>query len=125
MSEKENKPILDEQTLAKMLEAAYVLQEHNRELQKTGRSRKLTKDLLGTEERPGSSPVQPQPQQGSTTPKADSGFSLAQIVEIQQQVQVRHLGLENVMSLVAERLTQIARAGGAAIGILEGTKVLY
>ena len=125
MSEKENKPILDEQTLAKVLEAAYVLQEHNRELQKTGQSRKLTKDLRGTEERPGSSPVQPQPQQGSTTPEADSGFSLAQIVEIQHQVQIRHLGLENVMSLVAERLTQIARAGGAAIGILEGTKVHY
>ena len=125
MSEKENKPILDEQTLAKVLEAAYVLQEHNRERQKTGRSRKPTKDLLGTEERPGSSPVQPQPQQGSTTPKAESGFSLAQIVEIQHQVQVRHLGLENVMSLVAERLTQITMAGGAAIGILEGTKVLY
>ena len=33
VSEEKDKPVLDEQTLAKLLEAAYVLQEHNRELQ--------------------------------------------------------------------------------------------
>jgi putative methionine-R-sulfoxide reductase with GAF domain len=123
--EKERKPIHDEQTLAKVLEAAYVLQEHNRELQKTGRGAKLTKNLLGMEKRPGSSPAQTQTQFGLTTPQADSGFSLAQIVEIQHQVQVRHLGLEAVMTLVVERLTQIARVGGAAIGILEDTRLQY
>jgi putative methionine-R-sulfoxide reductase with GAF domain len=123
--EKENKPTHDEQTLAKVLEAAYVMQEHNRELQKTGRGTKLTKNLLGTEKRPGTSPGRPQPQRSLTTPQADSGFSLAQIVEIQHQVQVRHLGLESVISLVVERLTQIARVGGAAIGILEGTRLQY
>jgi putative methionine-R-sulfoxide reductase with GAF domain/ribosomal protein L37E len=121
--EKESKPIHDEQTLAKVLEAAYVMQEHNRELQKTGRGPKLTKNLLGAEKWPGTSTGQPQP--SLMTFQADSGFSLAQIVEIQHQVQVRHLGLENVMSLVVERLTQIARVGGAAIGILENTTVQY
>ena len=127
MSEKESKPIRDEQTLAKVLEAAYVLQEHNRELQKTGRGPKLAKNLLGAEKWPGTSSVkpQPQPQPRLTAPTAESGFSLAQIVEIQHEVQVRHLGLQNVMSLVVERLTQIARTGGAAIGILEDKKVHY
>ena len=125
MPEKENKPIRDEQTLAKVLEAAYVMQEHNRELQKTGRGPKLTKNLLGAERWPGTSPARPQPQPGLTTPQADSGFSLAQIVEIQHQVQVRHLGLDNVMSLVVERLSQIVRVGGAAIGILEDARVQY
>ena len=33
-SDKKEKPVFDEQTLAKLLEAAYVMQEHNRELQK-------------------------------------------------------------------------------------------
>ena len=33
VSEDKPKPVLDEETLDKLLEAAYVLQEHNRELQ--------------------------------------------------------------------------------------------
>jgi len=32
VSEPKNKPVPDEQALAKLLEAAYVLQEHNREM---------------------------------------------------------------------------------------------
>ena len=67
---------------------------------------------LAADNRPASSP--------GASPKADSTFALAHIVEIQHQVQVRHLDLESVMSLVAERLTQIAGARSAAIGILEG-----
>ena len=120
MPEKESKPIRDEQTLAKVLEAAYVMQEHNVELQKTVRGQKLTRNVLGAERGPA---LQPQP--GATTLTADSGFSLAQIVEIQHQVQVHHLGSQNVMSLVVERLSQSARVGGAAIGILEDKKVHY
>jgi len=125
VSEKESKPIYDEQTLAKVLEAAYVMQEHNRELQKTGRNPKLAKNLLGPERWPGTSSGKPQPQPAVMTPTADSGFSLAQIVDIQHQVQVRHLGLPNVMALVVERLTEVARVGGAAIGILEDKTVHY
>jgi putative methionine-R-sulfoxide reductase with GAF domain/ribosomal protein L37E len=123
VSERESKPIRDEQTLAKVLEAAYVMQEHNRKLQKTERGPKLVKNLLGAERWPGTSSAQPQP--GIASPKATSGLSLAQIVEIQHKVQVRQLGLENVMALIVERLMQIDRAGGAAIGILENNKVKY
>jgi putative methionine-R-sulfoxide reductase with GAF domain/predicted RNA-binding Zn-ribbon protein involved in translation (DUF1610 family) len=122
VSEKESKPIFDEQTLAQVLEAAYVMQEHNRELQKTGRSPKLAKNLIGAERWSGTTSAQPQPQ---PRPTADSGFSLAQIVDIQHLVQVRHLGLQNVMELVVERLTQIARVGGASIGILDDKTVQY
>lgn len=123
MSDKESKPIYDEQTLANVLEAAFVMQEHNRELQKTGRSPKLGKNLLGAERWPGTSSSKPPA--AVMTPTADSGFSLAQIVDIQHQVQVRHLGLQNVMTLVVERLTEIARVGGAAIGILKDKTVQY
>ena len=35
VSENKDKPVFDEQTLAKVLEAAYLLQEHNRELLET------------------------------------------------------------------------------------------
>ena len=125
MSGKESKPIYDEQTLAKVLEAAYVMQEHNRELQKTGRNPELAKNLLGRERWPGTSSAQPQPPPRVTAPPASSGFSLAQIVDIQHQVQVRHLGLQNVMALVVERLTQLAGVGGASIGLLQDKKVQY
>ena len=33
--------------------------------------------------------------------------------------------MDNAMSLVAARVTEIAKAGGAAIGFLEGNKVRY
>ncbi len=125
MSEASNKPIRDEQTLARVLEAAYVMQERNRQLQRVAPGRKLTKDLPAAEEWSISSPGLPQPHEALPIPKADSTVTLAQIVEIQHQVQVRHLELESVMSLVAERLTQIAGIRSAAIGILDGKKVQY
>ncbi len=134
MSEEKNKTIRDEQTLAKVLEAAYVLQEHNRELRNQKADPKLTRDRLVAEHRANSSAGLPQtvPEKQTARPaaKADSAtasstLTLAQIVEIQQLVQVRHLELENLMSLVAERLSQFAGASGAAIGILDGKKVRY
>jgi GAF domain-containing protein len=134
VSEEKNKTIRDEQTLAKVLEAAYVLQEHNRELRNQKADPKLTRDRLVAEHRansPAGLPqIVPQTQTARPTAKADSAtgrstLTLAQIVEIQQLIQVRHLEVENVMSLVAERLSQFAGASGAAIGILEGKKVRY
>ena len=134
MSEEKNKTIRDEQTLAKVLEAAYVLQEHNRELRNQKADPKLTRDRLVAEHRANASAglqqTAPQTRPARPTAKADSAtasstLTLAQIVEIQHLVQVRHLEVENVMSLVAERLSQFAGASGAAIGILDGNKVRY
>ena len=134
MSEEKDKPICDEQTLAKVLEAAYVLQEHNRELRNQKADPKVMRDQLTAERRSNSSAGLPQtvPQTRTARPtakadsaKASSTLTLAQMVEIQQLIQVRHLEVENVMSLVAERLSQFAGASGAAIGILEGKRVRY
>src|SRR5580693_89263 len=50
VSEEKDKPILDEQTLAKLLEAAYVLQEHNRELQEMELGLDLKRDQLEAED---------------------------------------------------------------------------
>ena len=124
------KPIRDEQTLAKVLEAAYVLQEYNREMQQKEPGSKITKDSLfadhlAVEKQPTSSPGPQHSSEGLASQKADSSFTLAQIVEIQYQIQVEHLDLPGVMSLVTERLTQIAGISSAAIGILEGKNVQY
>ncbi|HEY6368966.1 MAG TPA: GAF domain-containing protein, partial [Candidatus Sulfotelmatobacter sp.] len=112
VSEEKNKPVLDEQTLAKLLEAAYVLQEHNRQLQAAA-------------ERSAPAPDVPNTQQSEPPAHADYRLTLAKIVETQHQIQVRQLESESAMSLVAERLVQIARASGAAIGILDRKKVGY
>lgn len=133
VSEEKDK-IRDEQTLAKVLEAAYVLQEHNRQRRNQKADPKAMRDQLTAEPRTNSSSGLPEsaPQTQAARPTASAGpattgsaLTLAQIVEIQHQVQVRHLELENVMSLVAERLSQFSGASGAAIGILDGKQVRY
>jgi GAF domain-containing protein len=123
--EEKDKLVLDEQTLGKLLEAAYVMQEHNRELQGMELGRSLKREQLEAEERSAAPSPHGAPQTRGPAANSDYAFTLAQIVETQQQTRVRHLELEHAMSLVAERLTQIARASGAAIGILEGKKVRY
>ena len=125
VSEEKDKPAFDEQTLAKLLEAAYVLQEHNRELQKMERNLELQREQFvepaGVEPQQVSQPLK----QSGGAPKEDYTTTLAQIVETQRQIQVRRLQSRDAMSLVAERVIAIARAQGAGIGILEGKNVDY
>jgi GAF domain-containing protein len=127
VSADKEKPVFDEQTLAKLLEAAFVLQEHNRELREVEVGLGLKRNT--TEAAPQPAPIAPKPKRRAketeAQPAADYTFTLAKIVETQHQIQIRHLELEKAMSLVAERLTAIARAGGASIGILNGKKVRY
>jgi GAF domain-containing protein/ribosomal protein L37E len=117
VSKENEKPVFDEHTLAKVLEAAFVVQEHNRALQ-----------ALPTEQaQPISAPADEAPEASPTgaAAKDDYTFTLAQIVETQHQIQVRHLELDSAIKLVAERTTQIARASGAAIGLLDGSTIRY
>jgi len=127
VSEEKDKPVLDEQTLANLLEAAYVLQEHNRRVQEMELDLSLKRDQIETEERsvPTSHQGAPQTQETESTANADYTFTLAKIVETQHQIQIRHLESGSAMSLVAERLTQIARAKGAAIGVRDGMSFHY
>lgn len=125
VSEEKDKPILDEQTLAKLLEAAYVLQEQNREMHQMdwaipSGSGTATEEPVTPMSSPGAAP----------TPEAEPAggayaLALAEIVETQHHIQANHLGIENAMSLIAERLVQITRATGGAIGMLEGNKFHY
>lgn len=134
MSEEKKRPVLDEHTLGKLLEAAYVLQEHNRELRELELGLDLKRDQIearsksqtasGTASAPvAAEPATPRPP--ASTPPADYTFTLAQIVATQHQIQIRNLELEKAIALVTERVTEIARAGGAAIGILDGSRVRY
>ncbi len=120
-------PNYDEQSLARLLEAAYVLQEHNRELRQREVNLEIQRDQLGTEERAvsggasGAAPAQPA---DASTPE-DYTQTLAQIVETQRQIQARNLQLQAAMDMVAERVVEIARAGGAALGMAGEKSVRY
>jgi len=127
VSEEKHKPALDEQTLAKLLEAAYVLQEHNREVQALELGLDLKRDQIESEEKARSAPSAEVPATEASQPAAqgDYTFTLAQIVSTQHQIQLRNLDFEKTMALVTERVSEIARADGAAIGIVDGKKVRY
>jgi hypothetical protein len=129
VSGKKEKNGFDEQTLAKILEAAYVVQEHNRVLRET---QEREAQQTGAESQ--NPPLTPAaaastaaselssakaPPSAQASAKEDYAVVLAQIVETQQQIQTQHLDLEHAMALIAERALEIANAAGA--GGIEGS----
>ncbi|HXO31996.1 MAG TPA: GAF domain-containing protein [Candidatus Acidoferrales bacterium] len=127
MTDQKNKSGLDEQTFQKLLEAASVLQKHNRGIRKTAvspepQSEQFRGEAPATEDalRKNAPPAE---ENTRTTP--DYSLTLAEIVEAQHQIQIRHLESDQSMALVAERIARITKASGAAIGILEGTIIRY
>jgi putative methionine-R-sulfoxide reductase with GAF domain len=122
VSDQKGKPILDEQALERLLEAAFVLQQHNRE--------QSTPDLKvesqsGNIREKEAQTSQPPPAAPYDVSKNDYTLTLAQIVETQRQIQSRHLDLESALSLIVERIVGITRAAGAGIGIVDGKKIRY
>lgn len=126
MADEKDKPVYDEQTLARLLEAAYVLQEHNREMQKLELNLELKRDRLGEQQQSVSTPHHaPRAQSADPASKNDYTLTLAQIVETQHQIQARNLKFEDALVLIGERVIEIANAGGVAIGIADGNRVRY
>jgi putative methionine-R-sulfoxide reductase with GAF domain len=120
VADQKEKPILDEQTLQRLLEAAFVLQEHSDGLPNQG----LQTDELREQEF--ASPADREKQTGDDlSSRHDYTFTLAQIAETQRQIQMRHLEFERATALVAESIVKITNASGAAIAILDGKKVRY
>ena len=128
-----DKKPFDEQTLAKVLEAAYVLQEHQRERQQ--RESIVSQSAAGgPPARPATKLAQPlavvksQPQDAparASGKEEDFTLVLARIVKTQQRIQAENLEFESALSLIAEHAMQVAQAAGAGIGILESGKVRY
>ena len=122
-----DKPVFDEQTLGKLLEAAYVVQEHNHEERKRELNLEFTREFESAEARQTKSPA-PRPAvvnaqvvktQEEAASADNSVQALAPIVETQQQIQARHLELEPALALIAERAAAITKAGGAAILLIQ------
>ena len=143
------KPVLDERTLDKLLEAAFVIQEQG-DLQMQARNpatadqtspnkvptpiaasaaaatsgsvvEKLGAEKTAAEKSSvaGAGPAGPVGISSAGIGKDAYTLTLAQIVETQQQILTRRLELENAMVLVAQRAAEITKAAGSAIGIVE------
>ena len=127
VSDQKNKPVLDEQTFGKLLEAAFVLQEHNRKMKvleeslesqsEQLREQELAKHALFAESNSVS--------EEKAREDVDYTLTLAEIVEAQHQIQIRHLALDKALAVVAERVARITNASGAGIGILDEATVRY
>jgi len=124
--EQKEKPVFDEQTLDKLLEAAYVLQEHNQSLRELDRKLQLKRDQVEASDQASSPPVDPPHIQAlpSSAPP-DYTLTLGKIVETQHHIQVRKLGLDEAMSLVAQRVMEMGAASGAAIALVNGQSARY
>jgi hypothetical protein len=132
VSDEKHKPVMNEEILAKLLEAAWVLQEHNRAQQKVDLSLELHSEQLREQEQATrASASAPTAFQTSTEPSSAGSVSedytstLAKIVETQHQIQLRQLDFESSMAMVLERLVDITKASGAAVGLLQEKKVRY
>jgi GAF domain len=127
VSEEKQKPVPDEQTLGKLLEAAYVIQEHNREMRRLELRPGVKREQVKAEDY--SYPVQnPTPQAKSpqsAPPLPDNASTLAKIVQTQHQIQFRRLEFQTALKLVAERVCEMTNASGAAIAIIDGKNAHY
>lgn len=119
VADQKEKPILDEQTLQRLLEAAFVLQEHNdgfEDLESETDQLRVQEFVAHSREK----------QTGDDLSSPDDyTLTLARIVETQRQIQTCHLTFENALALVAESIVEITKASGAAIAILDGKNVRY
>jgi putative methionine-R-sulfoxide reductase with GAF domain len=127
VTDQEKKPVLDEQTFEKLLEAAYVLQEHNRRMRELEERMESQSVRLREQESANQAPLQKSETESEETSRSNSDYTLtlAEIVEAQRQIQMHHLELNEAMAVIAERVARIAGASGAAIAILEGSTVHY
>ena len=127
MTDQKDKPVLNEQTFEKLLEAGYVIQEHGRKMQELEARMESHSERLREQETANQpSPPKAKPESAeSSRSNGDYTLTLAEIVEAQRQIQARHLEMDKAMALIAEKVARIASATGAAIGILEEKTVRY
>jgi hypothetical protein len=133
VSDEKNKLVLNEEIFAKLLEAAWVLQEHNRAQEKVDLSLELHSEQLREQEQarrisvlpPAAPPAKDESSSPASSISEDYTSTLAKIVETQHQIQLRQLDLESSMEMVLERLLDITGASAAAVGLLDGKKIRY
>jgi len=127
VTDQKDKPVLNEQTFEKLLEAGYVIQEHGRKMRELEARMESHNERLREQEAANQPPPIKSKSESAESSRSNGDYTLtlAEIVEAQRQIQARHLELDSAMAVIAEKVARIASATGAAIGILEGKTVRY
>lgn len=131
MAENKDKPAYDEQTLARLLEAAFVIQEHGEELRQIRSELGRDRGKTAAQPTPPNSPQRSEKGQEAKSPPAvpngDAAYAstLAQVLETQYQIHNSHPVPDAALSLIAEQAIEICGAAGAAIGVAEGKELRY
>jgi hypothetical protein len=131
VAEEKQKPPFDADTLAKLLEAAFVLQEHGDELRGLKTQLGLPTNELAHDPQPQAIPnglyasARGSNRSSAGSPPDDYSTTLGQIAEVQHQIEARKLGLADAMALVVNTLTVLCGAAGAAIAISLGEQIIY
>lgn len=123
----ENKTIaaFDEPTLAKLLEAAYVIQEHRREIATTAAVDEPVPQQEHVPEIEPSIPSHSPVEIETPVVARDFSLALAEIVETQRLMQLEPMPLAAALKLVTDRLVAITNAHGASVGVVRGKSVEY
>jgi putative methionine-R-sulfoxide reductase with GAF domain len=122
-SPNDRKPLLDENSFEQLLEAAFVIQQHNDSLRAAPQVEVDSEEILETEATADQGPA---PAPTAIAPaRPDHTQTLSEIVATQHQIQMSHLNLEEAMDLIADSIQRIANASGAAIGLVEGEELVY
>jgi putative methionine-R-sulfoxide reductase with GAF domain len=125
VTDQKDKPVLDQQTFEKLLEAGYVLQEHGRKMRELEARMESHSERLREQEAASQAALPVSKPESEKRTDSDYTLTLAEIVEAQRQIQARHLDLDNATAVIAEKVARIASATGAAIGLLEEKMVRY
>ena len=96
----QEKPALDRESFQQLLEAAYVLQQHN------------------DESRAPSARAEP-------SVRSDYSQVLSEVVEVQSLIYGPELDLHSAATLIATRALKFTRADGAAVGVVKDDELIY
>lgn len=150
VADEKDKPVFDEQTLAKLLEAAFVLQEHSHELRELEAELGLKRDRSQDQE-PAAEIPEPTTSNSNTSaqprnPSEDNGvvqqasaemdssgisedadyaLTVLQVTEIQRLIQTDHLKPNDALAMITSHVIEICGAAGAAVGIANARTVTY
>jgi GAF domain-containing protein len=113
------RPKLDAESFQRLLEAAYVLQQHN------DRIRQAALIEAGPPKNTSGNVNPAQPTAPPPPASADYTQVLSEIVSTQQSIQGPELDFQQALNIIADRTLTVARAQGVAIGMLEKGEFEY
>ena len=150
VANEKDKPVFDEQTLARLIEAAFVLQEHSHELREleaelglkrdrsqdhepaaripeptTSNSNTSAQPRISSEDNGVVPQASPEMHSSGISEDADYALTVLQVTEIQRLIQTDHLKPNDALAMITGHVIEICGAAGAAVGLVNERIVTY